>query len=77
MKKADLAASVEHKKKLGEHVLDELVANPNVWFDITDESNNVSIRTALYHQAGRRFTPLEVIVRDKAIYARWASKDKA
>jgi len=77
MKRAEPSIRVDYKSELMEKVLDELSANPNVWFDVTDERPLASIRSALYYQAARRYTPLEVTVRGKAIYARWASEDKA
>jgi len=77
MKKAEPPVRSEYKSDKMEKIIDELVANPNVWFDVTDETAVTTTRTTLYYQAARLYTPLEVIVRGKTIYARWASEDEA
>ena len=54
-------------------LVDHARANPGTWFNITTEVSRTDsgVYRLLYNNAGRRFTPLEVRIREGDVFVRW------
>lgn len=57
-------------------VVEALVADPGQWYDVTDEFGKgatTGSASSMYRYAGREFTPLEVVIHDGQLHARWGT----
>lgn len=77
MKKAENPLKKNSKRGgVASDVLEKLIKNPGVWFELSDEFQSHSAAKATLEQsAGRWFTPLKVVQRNGKTLVAWLAEE--